>query len=103
MLTFSLLILCVGVFIHFAQDRDRAWALLRARPVGADDLRKVPDGVAVAVRGPLRGGRRPGLLIAWGRGGAVGSAICVTKSRSPRIMPRKLLSGLSRLASSPPV
>jgi hypothetical protein len=57
MLTFSLLLLFVAVFIYLAQDRDRTWALFRARPVGADDLREVPDGAAVAVRGPLRGER----------------------------------------------
>jgi hypothetical protein len=57
MLTFSLLLLLVGVFIYLAQDRDRTWALLTARPVGADDLPEVPDGAAVAVRGPLRGER----------------------------------------------
>jgi hypothetical protein len=63
---------------------------------------RAPVLLALTVRGPPRGGRRPGPLIGWGRGVAVGSAICVTKSRKPRIIPRKLLSdGLSRLASSP--
>jgi hypothetical protein len=57
MLTFSLLLLFVGVFMYLAQDRDRTWALLTARSVGADDLREVPDDAAVAVRGPLGGER----------------------------------------------